>query len=149
MFKHLIESASEKVKNSIELGAVRKFAEAIEDPNPLFIDEETGLRSRYERNLAPPTFPVTLNYGTIRGLKLPSKGMIHGEQSFHYEKPLLVGDTLYCSSKLVNYRERTGSGGSMGMLTIERMGETKDGELLFTMKQVVILTEAVRKVMSV
>ncbi|MGG4489236.1 MaoC family dehydratase N-terminal domain-containing protein [Metabacillus idriensis] len=149
MFKHLIRSASERVKNSIELGAVRRFAEAIGDPNPLFIDEQAGLLSRYERNLAPPTFPVILDYGTIEGLNLPSKGLIHGEQSFHYEKPLLVGDTVYCSSKLVNYRERTGSGGNMGMLTIERTGETKDGELLFTMKQVVIITEAVRKVMSV
>lgn len=149
MFKHLIGSASEKVENSIERGAVRKFADAIGDANPLFIDEEAGTRSKYKRNLAPPTFPVTLNYGTIEGLELPSKGLIHGEQSFHYEKPLFVGDTVYCSSKLVNYRERTGSGGSMGMLTIERMGETKNGELIFTMKQVIIITEAVRKVMRV
>lgn len=149
MFKHLIGSASEKVKNSIEQGTVRKFAEAIGDENPLFIDEAAGSRSKYKRNLAPPTFPVTLSYGTIEGLKLPSKGLIHGEQSFHYEKPLLVGDTVYCSSKLVNYRERKGSGGSMGMLTIERLGETEEGDLIFSMKQVVIITEAVRKVMSV
>jgi acyl dehydratase len=149
MFKHLIGSVSEKVKNSIEQGTVRKFAEAIGDENPLFIDEAAGSRSKYKRNLAPPTFPVTLSYGTIEGLKLPSKGLIHGEQSFHYEKPLLVGDTVYCSSKLVNYRERKGSGGSMGMLTIERLGETEEGDLIFSMKQVVIITEAVRKVMSV
>jgi acyl dehydratase len=149
MFKHLIGSVSEKVKNSIEQGTVRKFAEAIGDENPLFIDEAAGSHSKYKRNLAPPTFPVTLSYGTIEGLKLPSKGLIHGEQSFHYEKPLLVGDTVYCSSKLVNYRERKGSGGSMGMLTIERLGETEEGDLIFSMKQVVIITEAVRKVMSV
>jgi hypothetical protein len=37
----------------------------------------------------------------------------------------------------------------MGMLTIERLGETEEGNLIFSMKQVVILTEAVRKVMSV
>ncbi|MFY0758447.1 MaoC family dehydratase N-terminal domain-containing protein [Metabacillus dongyingensis] len=149
MFKHLIGSASERVKNAIEQGTVRKFAEAIGDENPLFIDEAAGARSKYKRNLAPPTFPVTLSYGTIEGLELPSKGLIHGEQSFHYEKPLLVGDTVYCSSKLVNYRERKGSGGSMGMLTIERLGETEEGDLIFSMKQVVIITEAVRKVMSV
>lgn len=149
MFKHLIGSASEKVKNSIEQGAVRKFAEAIGDENPLFIDEAAGACSKYKRNLAPPTFPVTLSYGTIEGLKLPSKGLIHGEQSFHYEKPLLVGDTVYCSSKLVNYRERKGSGGNMGMLTIERLGETEEGDLIFSMKQVVIINEAVRKVMNV
>ncbi|MDQ0859269.1 MaoC family dehydratase N-terminal domain-containing protein [Bacillus sp. V2I10] len=149
MFKHLIGSASEKVKNSIEQGTVRKFAEAIGDENPLFIDEAAGARSKYKRILAPPTFPVTLNYGTIEGLKLPAKGLIHGEQSFHYEKPLLVGDTVFCSSRLVNYKERTGRGGSMGMLTIERLGETEEGDLIFSMKQVVILTEAVRKVMSV
>lgn len=149
MFKQLIGSASEKVKNTIERGAVIKFADAIGDRNPLFINEEAGASSNYKRNLAPPTFPITLNYGIIEGLELPKKGLIHGEQSFRYSKPLFVDDVVFCSAKLVNYREREGSGGRMGMLTIERMGETAEGELIFTMKQTVIITEAVRKVMNV
>lgn len=149
MFEQLIGSASAKVKNTIERGAVVKFAEAIGDRNPLFINEEAGANSIYKRNPASPTFPITLNYGTIEGLELPKKGLIHGEQSFRYSKPLFVDDVVFCSAKLVNYKERAGSGGKMGMLTIERMGETAEGELIFTMKQTVIITEAVRKVMNV
>ncbi|QNG58463.1 MaoC family dehydratase N-terminal domain-containing protein [Bacillus sp. PAMC26568] len=149
MFKQLIGSASVSVKNTIERGAVIKFADAIGDLNPLFINEEAGENSKYKRNLAPPTFPITLNYGTIEGLELPKKGLIHGEQSFRYNIPLFVGDIVFCSARLVNYKERSGSGGRMGMLTIERMGESAEGELIFTMKQTVIITEAVRKVMNV
>ncbi len=149
MFIQFIGSASEKVKNTIERGAVIKFADAIGDLNPLFINEEVGANSNYKRNLAPPTFPITLNYGIIEGLELPKKGLIHGEQSFRYNKPLFVGDIVFCSARLSNYKERLGNGGSMGMLTIEKMGETAEGERIFTMKQTVIITEAVRKVMNV
>ncbi|EPR29903.1 hypothetical protein I656_00403 [Geobacillus sp. WSUCF1] len=74
MYQHDIGKRSAKVKNVVERGAVKKFAEAIGDPNPIYWDEETGKRSRYGRNIAPPTFPRVFDYGVIEGLKLPSKG---------------------------------------------------------------------------
>ncbi|MBA3474210.1 MAG: MaoC family dehydratase N-terminal domain-containing protein, partial [Rubrobacter sp.] len=38
---------SEPVTNVVEKGAVKKFAEAIGDPNPLYVDEEAAKASRY------------------------------------------------------------------------------------------------------
>lgn len=61
MLKESIGKRSDKVKNTIERGAVRKFAEAIGDSAPIFIDEQTGAASRYKQNVAPPTFPVTFD----------------------------------------------------------------------------------------
>lgn len=148
MYKHLIGSASEKVINTVEPGAIRRFALAIGDDNPLYTDTDPGETSVFKRNIAPVTFPVTLNYGTIEGLNLPSKGLIHGEQTFHYERPLYAGEIIWCSSRLTNCKERSGSG-SMLILTIERMGETEKGEVIFTMTQSVIMTEAARKGMTV
>src|SRR5271166_3798802 len=40
----------------VERGAIRRFAEAIGDPNPLFHDEVAARRSRFGGIIAPPTF---------------------------------------------------------------------------------------------
>ncbi|WEG10813.1 MaoC family dehydratase N-terminal domain-containing protein [Pullulanibacillus sp. KACC 23026] len=149
MFNEIVGKRSNKVKNTVERGAVKKFAEAIGDPHPLFVDEEAGIRSKYGVNIAPPTFPRTFDYGVIEEMPLPEKGLIHGEQSFHYEQPLLVGETIYCYQEVINYYERKGNFGEMGFLVIKRVGESPLGELIFTDEQVIIISEAVKKGMGV
>lgn len=149
MYHEMIGKQSNKVKNTVERGAVKKFAESIGDPHPIFIDEETGKNSRYKNNIAPPTFPRVFDYGVIEELKLPPKGLIHGEQIFHYKRPLLVGEELLCYQEVSKYFEKKGNFGEMGFLVIKVYGESLDGELIFTADQLVIINEAVRKAMSV
>ncbi|WP_088007124.1 MaoC family dehydratase N-terminal domain-containing protein [Indiicoccus explosivorum] len=148
MLKDSIGKRSEKVRNTIERGAVRKFAEAIGDPAPIFIDEAAGAESVYKRNIAPPTFPVTFDAGVIPELDLPSKGLIHGEQIYTYVRPLLVGETVYCWMEVKDYYERSGKMGRMGFLVMTKYGENANGELLFTEERIVIISEAVRKGMG-
>ncbi|WP_079510270.1 MaoC family dehydratase N-terminal domain-containing protein [Mesobacillus jeotgali] len=147
MFQEHIGKQSNKVKNIVERGAVKKFAEAIGDLHPIFVDEETGKKSRYKRNIAPPTFPRVFDYGTIDGLNLPNKGLIHGEQTYHYERPLLVGEEITCYSVVKNYFEKKGTQGEMGFLVLESFGEDEMGNVVFASTQTVIITEAVRKVL--
>ncbi|MBB3869358.1 hydroxyacyl-ACP dehydratase HTD2-like protein with hotdog domain [Parageobacillus toebii NBRC 107807] len=85
----------------------------------------------------------------IEGLKLPSKGLIHGEQRFHYERPLYVGEELYCYSKVEDYYEKKSSMGELGFLVITNYGEDPSGNVIFTSTSTIILTEAVRKAMVV
>ena len=147
MLRQHIGKRSEKVKNRIERGAVRRFVQAIQDPHPIYLDEEWGKQSRYKENLAPPTFPITFNYGTIADLSLPDKGLIHGEQTFHYERPLLVENELYCWMEVTNYTEKSGKNEKLGFLFLTKYGEDSSGKLLFSAKQIIILNEAVRKEM--
>lgn len=149
MFQETIGKKSTPVKNIVERGAVRKFAEAIGDLAPIYVDEETGKNSRYKRNIAPPTFPVTLDYGVIPEMKLPPKGLIHGEQTYHYKRPLFVGEEVYCHTEVQNYYEKNGSNGYMGFLVINRYGVDTNDELIFEEKRVIIINEAVRKGMLV
>lgn len=148
MFKQHIGKRSKRVKNIVERGSVKKFAEAIGDLHPIFVDEKTGRSSRYNRNIAPPTFPRVFDYGIIEGLNLPNKGLIHGEQTYHYERPLLVGEEITCYSAVKNYFEKRGTHGEMGFLVIESFGEDELGEMVFNSTQTIIITEAVRKVLS-
>jgi acyl dehydratase len=147
MFSQFVGKRSEKVKNVVEQGAVKKFSESIGDEHPIFLDEEVGRTSRYGRNIAPPTFPRVFDYGKVEGLKLPNKGLIHGEQVYQYERPLLVGEEVYCYAEIQDYYEKTGGHGKMGFLVLANNGEDANGTIIFKSSSVVIITEAVRKVL--
>jgi len=147
LFKDQIGKQSNKVKNTVERGAVKKFAEAIGDLHPIYVDEDTGRLSRYKNNIAPPTFPRVFDYGVVESLNLPNKGLIHGEQTFHYARPLLVGEDVYCYSKVKNYFEKKGNFGEMGFLVLESFGEDEAGNVIFSSTSTVVISEAVRKVL--
>jgi acyl dehydratase len=145
LFAEFVGSRSQPVRNLVERGAVRRFAEAIADPSPLYVDEEVAGRSRYGNLLAPPTFPRTFDYGRIDGLELPSAGLIHGEFRISYERPLLVGEELLCRMELKDSYDKQGRRGLLGFLVFERTGESADGERIFTTNDVVVVTESVRR----
>ncbi len=149
MFGDFIGEKSDKVRNMVERGAVKKFAEAIGDPHPIFIDEGFVAQTRYGRNIAPPTFPRVFDYGRIEGFPFPVAGLIHGEQSFEYERPLYVGEEVYCYSEVEDYYEKTGKSGTLGFLVLKSYGEDGEGRRIFSSTQVVIITEAVRKELAV
>jgi acyl dehydratase len=148
LYEKFVGQRSEPVKNLVERGAVKEFAEAIADPNPLYVSEAAAKKSRYGRLLAPPTFPRTFDYGQIEGLELPAAGMIHGEFRIYYERPLFVGEEVLCHMQLVDSYDKQGRKELLGFLVFERTGESPDGERLFTMTDVVVVTEAVRRVIE-
>lgn len=143
-WRDLIGARSRAIANPVEKGAVRKFAEAIGDDNPLYTDEEAAKSSRHGRLVAPPTFPITFEYGEIEGIGTPGQGLIHGEHHIRYERQLFVGDEVLCHVEIKDYYEKDSRGGLLGFLIIERVGESRDGERIFTMEDVTILTRAIR-----
>jgi len=144
MLKESVGKRSNKVKNTVERGMIKKFAEAIGDLHPIFIDEEAGKRSRYGQNIAPPTFPRVFDYGEVAGLELPNKGLIHGEQIYHYERPLMIGEEINCYTEVKDCYEKK----DMMFFVLKRYGETPKNEAIFTAEQVIIITKAVREGMK-
>ncbi len=136
------------MKNVVERGAVKKFAEAIGDLHPIYFDEDTGRLSRHKNNIAPPTFPRVFDYGVIPDLNLPSKGLIHGEQTFYYVRPLVVEEEIYCYFKVKNYFEKKGNFGEMGFMILENYGEDLGGKTIFSSTSTIVISEAVRKVIT-
>ncbi|CAN5723988.1 hypothetical protein BH18ACT11_BH18ACT11_29090 [soil metagenome] len=145
LFREFVGLSSEPVRNLVERGAVRRFAEAIADPSSFYVDEEAARSSRYGSLLAPPTFPRTFDYGRIEGLMLPPAGLIHGEFRISYERPLLIGDEILCRMRLKDSYDKQGRRGLLGFLVFERTGEGSDGRRIFTTNDVVVVTEAVRR----
>jgi acyl dehydratase len=144
-YRQFIGHRSEPVLNVVEKGAVRKFAEAVGDPNPLYVDEEAAKASRYGRLIAPPTFPRTFDYGELEGLGSPGQGFIHGEHRIRYERPLLVGEEIVCYAEVKDYYEKVGREGTLGFLISERVGQSHEGKRIFAMLDIAILTPAMRK----
>lgn len=143
-YKQYVGYRSEAVVNIVEKDAVKKFAEAIGDPNPLYVDEEAAKASRYGRLLAPPTFPRTFEYGEVEGIGPPGQGLIHGEHRIRYERPLFVGEEVRCHAEVTDYYEKEGRDGALGFLISERVGESPDGERIFVMTDNAVLTPAMR-----
>jgi len=148
MWQELVGRRASPVRNPIERGAVRKFAEAIGDDNPLYYDEEEARQSRYGRLIAPPTFPITFDYGTIEGLALPAAGLIHGSQVFEYSRPIYVGEEFNCYGLLEKTFDKSGSMGAMTFLVFARIGEDDRGEEVFKMSATLIVSEAVKRGMG-
>jgi len=144
-FGQFVGERSEPGSNVVEKDAVRRFAEAIGDPNPLYMDEEAAKASRYGCLLAPPTFPRTFEYGEVEGIGAPGQGLIHGEHRIRYERPLFVGEEVLCYAEVKDYYEKEGREGALGFLISERVGESPEGELIFSMLDTAILTPAMRK----
>lgn len=129
-FRAFVGTASNPVRNEAEKGAIKKFADAIGDPNPLYRNEVHARQSRYGRLVAPPTFSRTFDYGEISELDFNKEGLIHGEQAFEYFHPILEGDVLYCSTKLVNVHEKQGKLGNMVFLVYEQVAVNETGEMI-------------------
>jgi acyl dehydratase len=98
----------------VEKGAIRKFAGATGDVDPLFQDPEFAERTEYGSIVAPPTFfcPDPLIAAQAAGLKrLPSpfRYGIDGGTEWELFHPVRVGDVLSLTAKIADVYEKQGS----------------------------------------
>ena len=124
---------SEPTVLEIEKGMIKRFAEAIEDPNPLWQDEEYARSSRYGGIIAPPGFLMSLMF---RGadielpFELPFTRVLDGGGDWEYFKPVRQGDVLTTVAKLVDIREREGRMGTMVFMVSETTWRNQRNELV-------------------
>lgn len=124
----------------IEKGAVRRFAEAIGDPNPLYWDEAHARKSRYGGIIAPPTFlrSITPTIPDVSQYNLPVKRILDAGSDWEYSAPVRAGDKLLITLKLANAVERKGSLGQMLFTNYEITYKRPSGEVVATQKATLI-----------
>lgn len=132
--------------NEVEKGAIRRFAEALGDPNPIYRDEEAAKAAGYRSLVAPPSFPATLSGGGDFGeiLALKDRQVLVGEQSFEYHRPVCAGDRLLITSRVVDIYEKLGTGGVMDFAVVEDEGRDEAGELFFRARRTLIVRPPIR-----
>lgn len=121
----------------VEKGAIRRFAAAIGDENPLYLDEAHAQRRGYASVLAPPTFPTTFRMALP--VEIDPSHILHGEQEYSYTRPIVAGDVIRCTTTVRSVREREGSIGKMTILVAETIGEDRNGQPVFTGTSTIIV----------
>ena len=119
--RDLIGRESEVIVFEVERGAIRKFAEAVQDQTP------ECLRG----DVAPPTFPTTFRM-TIPGLTYDLARVLHGAQEYRYERPLRAGDRVRCRVRVADIYRRKGRLGDMTFLILVMEGTDDSGNPVFT-----------------
>jgi acyl dehydratase len=137
--KSIIGTKSEPGIVEVEKGAIRAFANAIGDDNPLYLDEAFARKQGFASIVAPPTFPTTFRLPRNPKIQIELARVLHGEQEYTYERPIVAGDVLRCQSTVIDVYERTGKLGSMTFMVSEVRGEDLAGNLVFTGKSTVII----------
>ncbi|HEY90412.1 MAG TPA: MaoC family dehydratase [Dehalococcoidia bacterium] len=133
--KAVIGVESEPSVYEIERSAIRRWAEAIGDPNPLYNDEEYAKSKGFRSLIAPPgfmgqyAFPVKVG-GGARSFKSPFTRNLNGGSEYEFLKPIQAGDTITSTSKIADIRERKGKMGTMLIITSETTYKNQDGEVV-------------------
>jgi hypothetical protein len=106
----------------IEKGMLRKFAEAIEDPNPRWLEE------------APPTFPAALvpkeMLNKLFNIDIPLKRLLNGTSDLEYIKPIKAGDVISVTAKLTRLRQVAGAEGPTLFMFTEMTYTNQRGEVV-------------------
>jgi acyl dehydratase len=125
-----IGKVTESRTHEVERGAIRRFAEAIGDSNPLFNSDSEARKSRFGGMIAPPTFCRSLGMA-IPDVKIdmPTSRGLDGGSDWEYLAPIRPGDRISVQSKLVDLRESDGRLGPMVFTTIETTYTNQFGEV--------------------
>ena len=106
------------VTTEIEKGAIIKFAQAIEDDNPVFNDEEAARKSQYGGLIAPPTFLRSVRSSRREvPFDIPYNNGLDGGSDWEYFEPVRPGDLITTVSRINDMQERSGRMGVMIITT--------------------------------
>lgn len=133
----------------VEKGAIRKFADAADDRNPLYWDEEYARNSRYGSMIAPPGFFGWPTKWTRGGplfsevtaelmdalAKVGYSRVFDGAIEYEFFSPVRAGDTLTASSMIKNIVERKGQEGKRAFVFTEITYHNRNGDLVAKVDQ--------------
>lgn len=118
----------------VEKGAILKFAQAMEDSNPLWQDEEYAKKAGYKTIMAPPIFLYSVGLPEVQkagfSLPVPLKRVMAEGLDCEYLKPVYAGDTVTITTKLAQLSEKETRLGKMLYLLIERTVTDQKGEIV-------------------
>ena len=138
--RNMVGVESEPRSFEVERGAIRRFAQAVDDPNPLWRDEDYARQSRYGNIVAPPTFlanPLEMA-GTSKKksmpkfmtAKCPLKKLQNAGIEVECYKPTMPGDVITVRSKLIDLYEKQGRSGKLLFMITEMTYTNQHGELV-------------------
>lgn len=109
---------------------IREFAEAIGDPNPVYVDPKAAAELGYPDVIAPPTFAIVISFPAADqvvydpALGLDWARVVHGDQRFEHRRPLRPGDRIACVVSVESIKSVAGN----DLITLKTDLNAEDGE---------------------
>ncbi|MBN8937875.1 MAG: MaoC family dehydratase N-terminal domain-containing protein [Rhizobiales bacterium] len=99
----------------VEPGRLRYFFNTIGERNPVYRDAKAAEAAGYAGVPIPPTYLFCLEmmdndkpFEFLEALNIDLSRVLHGEQSFSYHAPVVVGDTLTFQSEVTDVTDKKG-----------------------------------------
>lgn len=116
----------------VEPGRLRYFFETLGESNPVYRDAAAAKAAGYKGIPIPPTYLFCLEmldnekpFEFLTSLDIDLGKVLHGEQSFTYHAPVVVGDTLTFSPRVTGVTDK--KGGAMTLIVVETAVTNQDG----------------------
>lgn len=144
---------SYKAPEALGRAALRYFALAVGDDNPLYTDEDFARAHGYPGVIAPPTLICETNQyaglprdedgyaGHSWRLEVPGTRLVRGGNSYVFHRPVLPTDVITATWRITGMTERTTSRG-LDMLIVTSVAQytSQSGEPLVTNTETLIFT---------
>ncbi len=122
----------------VEAGHVRRFAEAIGDPSPVYYDDAAARAAGLMRATPPPTFAAALRPNDPRaGLVIDWTKLLHVEQELRHERPMAIGERLRLEARVADAQVKIGRSGTLDFLSVESSAYDADDCLVFVVRSTV------------
>ena len=119
----------------IEYGAARRMALTLENFDPIHYEEDAAKAAGYRGVVAP--WPILwLVFFDCRDAPLRfgfGKATIHGEDSYEFHEPIIVGDRLTVTATISETSVKQGRSGVMGVIVTRREFHNQHGQLCAVM----------------
>jgi hypothetical protein len=134
----LLNVPSEPTIYRVEEGAILRYVEAIDDPNPLYRDIEYANNSRYGRQICPPGFtgwPLKNQRVTEAVFDSMWKAgapqlLLAGGVEFEFLIPVGAGDILVSTHKITSMTEKESKSGKMLIAILETTFLNQNGDVV-------------------
>ena len=109
----------------------RGYAEAVEDDNPLYRDENAAKEAGFDGIIAPPStvgiYSLMSNFlGAYTPKLRPPPGSVHARQVYEFFKPVKPGEKITSYAKFIDKYERKGR----KYIVIETIHKNEKGEIV-------------------
>lgn len=139
--RNAVGRTSPATLHDVEKGAIRRFAEALGDLNPLYFDHDYARASGFTTVVAPPTFPSSFTAGVdVQALLgVPPRSLLLSEETIEYQRPIVAGDALLVTTRVAEVGERTGAAGRVEVAVLEDEGHDTGGHLVYRARRTFVV----------
>ncbi|MBW1768318.1 MAG: MaoC family dehydratase N-terminal domain-containing protein [Deltaproteobacteria bacterium] len=132
--RNMIGKEAEPEVWEVEKGQIKRLAQAVGDPNPLWQDEDYARQTRYGHIIGSPTFMI--DNGLVKFVDklckmFPLLANINGGTEIEYYEPMKPGDIITTVAKLSDVQEKLDKNrGRLLFLHVEVSYTNQNGKLV-------------------